>query len=282
MFIVADSGSTKCDWAIIDSKVQTVQTDGINPYFEDDIQIQQKIANTVLPIIAERKTDNLFFYGSGCRKERSVIMQSALCNAFNCKNVEINTDLTGAARALFGNKAGIACILGTGSNSGLYDGKEIVDNIPPLGFILGDEGSAAVICREFLSNLLKNQLSNDIKNKFFRRYELSVSQIIEGTYCNTYPNRFLAQFMPFLKENIEYHKIYDIVFNSFILFIKKNIMNYPNFQSYNVSFCGSVAYNFSTLLTTAAERNGIKVEKIVASPLERLVEMHQLQLSYKI
>ena len=267
MFIIADSGSTKCDWAIVGAELQIVETEGINPYFCDSLQIEKILKKSLLPKIKGAKVDEVFFYGAGCRAEKCDVVKSALQTLFPAAKVEVESDLLGAARALFGKNAGIACILGTGSNSCFYDGKEIKDNVPSLGFILGDEGSGAVLGRKFLNDLLKNQMTENLKKKFFQKYKLTISEIIEKTYRQPFPNRFLAQFMPFLKQHIGEPKIYNLVFDDFDDFFQRNIMQYLDYEEHKVSFCGSVAYHFADVLAVAALERNLNFGEIIQNPI---------------
>jgi len=275
MFLIADSGSTKCDWAIVDNELQIVKTEGINPYFCDSLQIEKILKKSLLPKIKNTKVDKVFFYGAGCRAEKCDVVKSALQAVFSTAKIEVESDLLGTARALFGKKAGIACILGTGSNSCFYDGNEIIYNVSPLGFILGDEGSGAVLGRKFLGDLLKNQMTEGLKKKFFQKYKLTTAEIIEKTYRQLFPNRFLAQFMPFLKKHIGEPKIYNLVFDSFDEFLQRNVMQYADFEEYKVSFCGSVAYHFADVLEVVTLEQNINFGEIIQNPIERLVDFHK-------
>ena len=274
MFLIADSGSTKCDWAIVDNELQIVKTEGINPYFCDSLQVEKILKKSLLPKIKGAEVDVVFFYGAGCRAEKYDVVKSALQAVFPAAKVEVESDLLGTARALFGKNAGIACILGTGSNSCFYDGKDIIYNVPPLGFILGDEGSGAVLGRKFLGDLLKNQMTDNLKKKFFQKYKLSTAEIIEKTYRQLFPNRFLAQFMPFLKKHIGEPKIYNFVFDEFDDFLQKNVMQCTDYEQYKVSFCGSVAYHFADVLEVVALERNINFGEIIESPIEKLIEFH--------
>jgi len=275
MNIIAESGSTKCDWAIVDNNVQIVRTQGLNPYFCDCGQIKKTVQKSLLSKVKGAEIDGVFFYGAGCRAEKCEVVKSALQEAFGDIKIEVESDLLGAARALFGKETGIACILGTGSNSCFYDGGIIKYNISPLGFILGDEGSGAVLGRKFLGNLLKNQMSEKLKKKFFKKYKLTTAEIIEKTYRQPFPNRFLSQFMPFLSENIGEPKIYNLVFDDFTEFLQKNVMQYADYEQYKVSFCGSVAYHFADVLEVAALEQNLNFGEIIQNPIEKLIEYHK-------
>ncbi|MDR1543985.1 MAG: ATPase [Prevotellaceae bacterium] len=274
MKIVTDSGSTKCDWAVFDENaLQIINTQGFNPFFCTSEQIVSVLKKRLLPKISAEITD-IFFYGAGCRIEKCNVISTALFALFPQAKIEVQSDLLGASRALFGNEAGIACILGTGSNSGFYDRKTIVKNVTPLGYILGDEGSGANLGKRFLSDCLKNQLPEKLTQKFFKTYKISVPQIMENVYNQPLANRFLAQFVPFLKENIAEVSIYNLVFDAFTDFFTLNVIQYADYQQYNVSFCGSVAHHFSDVLKAAAIEKNISIGKIIASPIENLIAYH--------
>jgi N-acetylglucosamine kinase-like BadF-type ATPase len=272
MVLIADSGSTKCEWALCEDNFHKIfKTKGLNPFFNTSQEIENEIKIHLLPKIKNARIDKIFFYGAGCRPERMFVVKDALQNIFGNANIETDSDLQGAALALFGNGKGIACILGTGSNSCLYDGGKVVDNVSPLGFILGDEGSGAVLGRRFLSDCLKNQLPEKIQKQFFAKYKISVAQIIENVYRQPNPNRYLAQFCPFLKANLAQSAIYNLVFDSFVDFFTRNVFQYTDYKQYTVSFCGSVACHFADVLEVAALEMGLNFGKIIQSPIEELV-----------
>lgn len=277
MIVIADSGSTKTEWCFVDGgKVrERLFSKGINPFFERDVDITQEVRGVFANCSAERDSiSNIFFYGAGCTPKMCDVVKGAICNAFDRDVlVEVQSDLVGAARSLFKRDSGIACILGTGSNSALYDGNEIVDNVSPLGFILGDEGSGATLGRLFVGNLLKNQFDEEIKARFFEETNLSKEEIIERVYRQPFPNRFLASLSPFILKSIGNDKIRLLVANSFKEFFIKNIMQYP-YREYKIGFVGSVAYNYSDVLVECANSLGIEIFNIVASPMNGLIDFH--------
>ena len=183
--------------------------------------------------------------------------------------------MVAAARGLCGHEPGIACILGTGSNSCYYDGKNIVDNVSPLGFILGDEGSGAVLGKLFVSDLLKNQLTPGLKEKFLEQYNLTVGDIIDRVYRKPFPNRFLATFSPFISENLTDPAVHALVLNSFKSFLKRNVMQY-DFEGKPVGFVGSVAFHYREVLEEAVNDMHLKMGKIVQSPMEGLIEYYRV------
>ena len=204
MILIADSGSTKTTWSLIREDglfTETCETTGINPMYQDEETIYQLIAGEFN--LQAGPPVHLSFYGAGCTgKGANETVRAALNRFFNPLTLSVDTDLLAAARSLCQDERGIACILGTGSNSCYYDGRAIRNNISPLGYMLGDEGSGAVIGRKFIGDLLKNQLSATISDRFYSAYDLTPAQIMEHVYKKPFPNRFLAQFTHFIHGNI--------------------------------------------------------------------------------
>ena len=279
MILIADSGSTKTDWRLISEKeeVKSVSTPGINPFYQTEEEIENQISTLLYPELMGFSVKKIFFYGAGCAfEDKKQIVKNAISVSFPKAQIEIESDLLAAARGLFLKEKGIACILGTGSNSCFYDGKNIIHNVSPLGFILGDEGSGAVLGKKFAADCLKNQLPEKLKDKFLKQYDLTPAQIIESVYKKPFPNRFLAQFTRFLLENIAEPSIYNIVFDSFTEFFTRNIMQYNNYKDYPVCFIGSIAYYFKDVLEVAANELDIQIGIIYQSPMPGLIKYHQL------
>lgn len=279
MILIADSGSTKTDWRLISEKeeVKSVSTPGINPFYQTEEEIENQISTLLYPELMGFSVKKIFFYGAGCAfEDKKQIVKNAISVSFPKAQIEIEFDLLAAARGLFLKEKGIACILGTGSNSCFYDGKNIIHNVSPLGFILGDEGSGAVLGKKFAADCLKNQLPEKLKDKFLKQYDLTPAQIIESVYKKPFPNRFLAQFTRFLSENIAEPSIYNIVFDSFTEFFTRNIMQYNNYKDYPVCFIGSIAYYFKDVLEVAANELDIQIGIIYQSPMPGLIKYHQL------
>lgn len=268
MKIVADSGSTKTKFVLTSEENENrfVLTDGINPFYQTTDDIVSTLTKQLVPYIADAsKVQSIEFYGAGCTKEKSPVVAEALKAIFKNASITVDTDLTGAAKALCGSQPGIACILGTGSNSCLWDGENIVKNVSPLGFILGDEGSGAVLGKLLIADILKNQAPAEICEKFNKKYGLTAADIIDRVYRKQFPNRFLASFAPFLSENIENAYCRTLVYNAFVSFIRRNLKQYPD--GYTVSFTGSVAYHFKEILTKAVKDEDMKLGIINKSPL---------------
>ena len=275
MILIADSGSTSTNWVLVEhgKSVQSLFTPGINPFYQTPEEIAGEIATLTLNV-KPSSVKAIYFYGAGCVADKIEMVKQAIAQSFTQSQIYVESDLVAAARGLLQHEAGIACILGTGSNSCFYDGKDIVSNVSPLGFILGDEGSGAVLGKKFIADCLKNQLPEDLKNKFLTTFGLTANDIINHVYRKPFPNRYLAQFTPFLGENMAEPAIYNLIFDSFTDFFVRNVRQYPNFEEYPVSFVGSIAYYFKDILEVVAFELGITLGEIKQSPLEGLVAFH--------
>lgn len=278
MILIADCGSTKIDWCLIENgKVaKQVFTSGINALLMSEEQIRQTIADELVPEIKEYEINSVYYYGAGCLFDDicANVRRAIAANIPSAKTIEVDTDLLAAARALCGKNPGIACIMGTGSNSCYYDGVKIVDNVSPLGYTLGDEGSGAVLGKLLVGDVLKNQLPAALCEKFLKQYGLDRQKIIESVYKKPAANRFLASLSPFLIENIEEPAVHRLVLNAFKAFFVRNIENYEGYKTMPVSFVGSVAYYYRDVLEEAASSLGIKVGTVIKSPMEGLVKYH--------
>ena len=275
MIVIADSGSTKTDWCLVDNGVLVKQifTKGTNPFFQTEDEISAEVSENLLPYLDTAKVDAVWFYGAGCAfPEKNEIVRAAIARHLDVP-IEVGSDLLGAARGLCGSQPGIACILGTGSNSCFYDGKEIVSNVSPLGFILGDEGSGAVLGKMLVGDVLKNQLPAALKEEFLARYELTPAIILERVYKKPFPNRFLASLSPFLVEHLDVPEIHTLVLNGFKAFFDRNVKQY-DYKQYPVHLIGSLAYYYRSVLQEAAEQTGVRLGTIKQSPMEGLISYH--------
>ncbi|MDR1500554.1 MAG: ATPase [Tannerellaceae bacterium] len=276
MKLIADSGSTKTEWCVIDrgKQVRQVFTKGINPYFQTGEEIRKEVEASLVPLIDDLYIEEVWFYGAGCTSdEKKQIIEGALLS-IKPSSIKIDSDLTGAARALCRRQPGIACILGTGSNSCLYDGQAVAQNVSPLGYILGDEGSGAVLGKALASDCLKKQLPKPLADKFMERYGLTTAGILEHVYRQPFPNRYLASFSPFLIENISEPAIYELVYQSFRSFFVRNVMQYDGFEAYPVSFTGSIAFFFQSVLIRAARSLSVNIRNIEQTPMPGLIAYH--------
>ena len=276
MILIADSGSTKTDWCVAKDgfTVKRFTTQGINPYHQDERRINGIVLDELLPQTGEYKLKKIVFYGSGCRDETIPAMKTILHSAFNNNiEVEIYSDLLGAARAICGHEEGIACILGTGSNSCLYDGKKIVGNIPPLGYILGDEGSGATLGKIFINEIFKNSRMYDLKKEFLQVLKMTEGDIIDRVYRQPMANRFLASLAPFIHSHIERHEVNEIVTENFRQFLLKNVKRYHR-DDLQVSFIGSIAWHFKSQLLQSALEENVYVGSVEKSPMDGLLRYH--------
>ena len=278
MILIADSGSTKTDWCVVENgqPIQQISTKGINPFFQSEEEISNEIATSLLPQLKTNALDAVYFYGAGCGfPDKIAMVHRAITKHLQIKReVEVNTDMLAVAHGLCQHEAGIACIMGTGSNSCYYDGKQIVSNVSPLGFILGDEGSGAVLGKLLVGDILKNQMTPELKEKFLKQFSLTPADIIDRVYRKPFPNRFLASLSPFLAQNIDEPCIHALVLGSFKSFLKLNVMQYENFRNSKVHFIGSVAFYYKTILAEAAQEMNIQLGTIIKSPLEGLIKYH--------
>lgn len=275
MILLADSGSTKTDWALArnGSLVKRITTEGINPFFQTEEEISRIVHERLIPALDGAMPHEVHFYGAGCAfPEKNRLVEQAITRHLPVP-VEIGSDLLGAARSLCGRRPGIACIMGTGSNSCYYDGQTIAANVSPLGYVLGDEGSGAVLGRLLVGDCLKNQLPAPLKEAFFKRFDLTPQLILERVYKQPFPNRFLASLSPFLIEHIDEPCIHRLVLNSFKSFFTRNVMQY-DCRGVKVHFTGSIAYYYREVLDEAARALQIELGHIVRSPLEGLVTYH--------
>jgi N-acetylglucosamine kinase-like BadF-type ATPase len=265
------------DWCLIEGKevVKQVITCGMNAVMLTEAEMAQIIREQLLPEVSEYSVDNVYFYGAGCiSPEVCQNVTRAISASFQQAEIEVYTDLLAAARALCGREEGIACVMGTGSNSCYYDGKEIVSNVSPLGYILGDEGSGAVLGKLLIGDVLKRQLPEDLCEEFMAEYHLDSIGIIKRVYNEPQPNRFLASVSPFLIKHIEEPAIHRLVLNSFKSFFVRNICHYKGYKELKVSFVGSIAYYYSEVLKEAASAVDCTIATIIKSPMPGLIAYH--------
>ncbi len=279
MKLIADSGSTKVEWCLLDydKPVRQIFTSGFNALMLTEEEIAQYLDDELMFQLGDlaKEVTEVYFYGAGCiddevcRNVRRAIRQN-----LDVATIEAHSDLLGAARALFGHEEGIACILGTGSNSCYYNGHEIKDHVSPLGFILGDEGSGAVLGRHLIGDVLKHQLPREICDRFLDEYNLERTAIIRRVYKEPSPNRFLASVTPFLLKNIEEPAIHRLVLNEFKSFFVRNVAQYDRYRTLPVSFVGSIAYYYRSVLDEAAAALDARVATVIKTPMEGLIRFH--------
>lgn len=286
MILIADSGATKTDWCLGETQAsaRVTRTTGINPFHQSEEEILSVLSQELMPTISASADafSAVYFYGSGCTPEQSVRVRGILGNMFRNARITVESDLTGAARALCGSEKGIACILGTGSNSGLYDGKRIVSNVPPLGYILGDEGSGAYIGKRFVGDCLKGLLPDDLRQALLDGLGLSMPQLIDRVYRQPQVNRFLASVTPIIYRYKERPEVKALLTDCFGEFFRRNVWPYRNLLSAEdgtcllppVSFVGSVAWYFRKEVEESARSCGLQVGRFLKEPLGDLAGYH--------
>jgi N-acetylglucosamine kinase-like BadF-type ATPase len=277
MILVADSGSTKTSWCVIDScgNYNYIETGGLNPCLQTEEIILKELQTNLFPEIT-CEIERIFYYGTGVTSEKQVVMTEILKKVFTrATTVEAYSDLLGSARSVCGNNAGIACILGTGSNSCLFDGKNIVDAVNCGGYILGDEGSGAVLGRNLLNAFLKRDLLEKIHDDLVKNHNLSYGYIVEKVYKTPMANTWMAGFTKYLNENQNEPCIRKIIVESFEAFFEKNVEKYRDYKNYQVHFIGSIAYHFKPILEEIANRRQIITGNIIQAPVTELANYHK-------
>ncbi len=275
-YLIADSGSTSCDWCFVnEDKKQKFTTIGISPYFLSDTEII-KIFQSVLVKIKSTNINKIFFYGTGLSNANNIsIIKAALKSVFPKTKIEIQTDLMGAARAMFQKEKGIACILGTGSNVGFYNGKQITKTSPALGYVLGDEGSGAYLGKKVLQYYLYKTFDDELKLNFEKKYQLDKTAILEQTYKQPLPNKFLASFTNFLSDNRGHYMVENIIEDGLHEFIYQHLYKIGETWIFPVSFTGSVAFAFKDVIKELFNIYEIKLGKIIKKPIDGLIEYHK-------
>ena len=276
--LIADSGSTKTDWICLtgdDESTQIeVQTVGLNPFHVSENEIRGVLTHDVLPQLGDSNVEAVYFYGSGVRSEVEGRVEGLLRESFpDAKTVQAHSDLLGACRALCGDEAGIACILGTGANSCVYDGKKIVHNTPALGYILGDEGSGAVLGKHLLHDLYTGVLPHNLRLTFEKEMGLELSEIINKVYREPQANRFLASLSEFIHRHLNEEGIRQMVYNTFSDFINYHVSRYGR-HDLPLSFVGSIAFYYQEQLQLIVQMLGYPMGTILKSPLQGLVAYH--------
>lgn len=273
MILVADSGSTKTNWACID-KTQSIHfnTIGMNPYFVTEEQVKSEIQDNFPKTVSSSEITALYFYGSGCgREESQMIIKNILQPIFPNAEITVDSDLVGAAIACYGREKGIVAILGTGMNIGYWDGEKLETPMPSLGYIFGDAGSGAVLGRKLIQFVFEKRFSQALVNNFQQKYHLQLSELLDKVYKQPRPNAYLASFVPFLTENLENEEIQKMLHDAYKEFA--SVYAKPITEKYSVtkiSFVGSISVVFQTILQDELAQIGIETKAFIASPLHSL------------
>lgn len=276
MIVIADMGATKTDWSFVEGStiIRNMQTKGFNPYFHTTGEIIDLLRDD---FEAEDFSDveEVHFYGAGCSTEQKrKIVTNAIQIYFNVAAIDVSHDLLASARALCGYSPGIACILGTGSNTCLYDGTDIIANNPSLGFLLGDEGSGGDLGRGLIKSYYYGELSAELEKKFENQFHVDKNTLLGNVYSTDKPNAFCAAFTPFLSQNLAAQEIQSIIKNSFREFFTRHILTYENYQKLPINFVGSVAHHFKNELEVVAKEFGCRLGIIIKAPVGKLIEFH--------
>ena len=274
--LICDSGSTKAEWCLLNGKSKKiVTTQGLSPYFLTIQQIQQIIEKELIPKIKNIHIDEVFFYGTGCSNPENVkSVKKAISLLFSKARVTVDHDLMGAAKALCGPNKGIACILGTGSNSCFYNGKKIVKNSPGLGYVLGDEGSGAYLGKKVIQYFLYKTFDEDLIDRFNAKYTTNSVDILNQVYKQPLPNRYLASFVPFLIENRGHYMIENIIEDAFNDFFFNHIYKYRESWQMPINFVGSVAFGFKDVLKEMCNAYELQLGIVIKKPMDGLIKYH--------
>ena len=277
MIIIADSGSTKCSWAICDKNGQIVErcsTIGFNPYFIKSSQVLNHLQNSDLKEIKDN-VDEVYFYGAGCSsKKMNDIIEKPFIEFFSNAQVNIHHDLDAACYSMYDGEPAITGILGTGSNSCFFDGEKIYENAPSLGFMLGDEASGNNFGKKLLCLYFNNVLDEDLKQKYEENYETDIAQINLNVYNNSRANVYLAKFFPFVSENKNHPQMHTLIMKTLDEFFKLHICCFEDFKKVKVNFIGSVAFFLKDEIEKVAQKYNCEIGHIVKNPIDRLIKYH--------
>lgn len=276
MMLIADGGSTTANWWMVESGTVSVrfQTEGYNPHFVDQAYITASLSRSLPENMKADQITEVAFYGSGCMAGKAVVMESALREVFPAAAVTAEVDLLAAARALLGKEAGFAAILGTGTNTCLYDGSRIIQNIDSLGYMLGDEGSGSYIGKKLLQHYLRELMPKDVEDAFRDWIGLSFDEIFDRVYGQPLPNRFCADLTRFAGDHLDHEYVRALVKDSFEDLFAALVSRYPGYRNYSFNCLGSVSYYFSPILSEVAGAYGMPMGRIIRSSMEELVRYH--------
>lgn len=279
MKLIAESGSTRTEWALVEDNhlVQRVFTEWLNPFFQTRREISRSVRLGLPESFFKKKLDQVYYYGAGCSSyEKKNILGASLVAQFKTP-IQVESDLLAAARGLLKCEAGIACILGTGSNSCFYDGKIIVKNVKAAGYILGDEGSGAVLGKLFLADLLKGLAPKELANEFHEKFRISVNDVMESVYNLPFHNRFLGTIAYFLGDYMDNEYVYNLLTNNLRSFFNRNVCQY-DYINYPIRFVGSLAYAYPDILQEVAQEFGVEIDVIEETPMNGLIEFHSMNI----
>ena len=281
MILVADSGGSKIDWRLMyrDGKIEQAYCAGFNPYYQPIDDLRKSIEEVLVPVVREPVT-RIFYYGTGVSSEKNQnVIRDTFRGYFGKAEIEVGWDLLAAARALCGNEPGIACILGTGSNSCYYDGRQITANVANLGWILADEGSGTYIGKRLIFDYFRENIPGKLAAQFQQRFAWTREEVLEKVYQQEKPSAFLASFAKFVFQHLKEPYCYKLAYSSFADFYENNVLKYKNASSVKVHFTGSIAFYFSDVLRQVANDKGITVKNILEGPISGLALYHQKDIN---
>lgn len=281
MILIADSGASKTDWRMLgpNGSIEQAQSIGYNPYYQPIEQFDKEVREVLVPQV-KHPVKKVFYYGTGCSSDKNrKMIRTALERYFTDAHIEVWHDLLAAARALCGEEPGIACILGTGSNSCYYDGVRIVENVTSLGYVLGDEGSGAWMGKKIVADYLRKDLPEKLWDHFKKRFPMDRDEILSRVYSQEMPSRFLGSFSHFIFQHLKEPYCYKLVYDGFSEFMEKNVMRYEKYNELKVHFVGSVAFYFSDILRQVANDKGITLKNILESPIAGLTLYHNKDIA---
>ncbi len=277
VILIADSGATKCEWCLLENgKPRKILTQGISPYFLNAEQISALLAKELLPKLKKAVVTQVHFYGTGLNNADNItIVKKVLKKTFPGAKLEVQTDLLGIARAGCGNQKGIACILGTGSNSCFYNGKKIMKNSPGIGYVLGDEGSGAYLGKKVIQHYLYQTFDEDLRARFEKRFQVAPNEILENVYKKPLPNRYIASFAIFLAENRGHYMIENIIEDGLNDFFFTHLYKYRESWTLPIHFIGSIAFGFRDVLKELCDTYELELGKVIKAPMQGLITYHR-------
>ena len=281
MIVIADSGGSKIDWRLLkqDGTIDQANSEGFNPYYQPIDHFKKILIKSLVPLVSESVT-KIFYYGTGVSSEKNQqLIKDSFQIHFPIADIEVGWDLLAAARSLCGTEPGIACILGTGSNSCLYNGEKIIDNVSNLGWILADEGSGTSLGKQLIFDRFRNKMPVELQKQFEARFPWTREEVLEKVYQQEKPGAFLASFAKFIFQHLKEPYCYQLVYNSFSEFYENNVMKYENYKNLKVHFTGSISFYFSDVLRQVANDKGITVKNILEGPIAGLTLYHKKDLN---
>lgn len=276
MILIADSGSSKTDWRLVEgNKITQYSCKGLNPDFNSSKDIESEVATTFKNLPSTSTIKSIYFYGAGCSSdERNSIVEYGLKAIFGAASIEVEHDLLGAARAACGNQAGLAGILGTGSNCCLFDGKEVSREYRTGGFVIGDEGGGVDIGKRIVKAYIEDYLPTELRTVFDKRYNLSVDAILQKLYKEPQANRFLASFAKFALHHKENAFISELIQKAFSAYFKNQVLRYPEAKQLKLNLVGSIAFYFQEYIRNVGQENGVQIGTILEKPISGLTLYH--------